>query len=323
MASPNTTAYLRPDLGMSFEEYDLVAELEGFVAAEVLPIFDAAVQNANFGKLAIEQLLKDVDTLRAPGGNYMRDHQRFEQDSFTTVEHGAEEPVDDRESSIYAHILDAELVAAQRARAKVLRALEQEVSAAVFNAATFTGALTTAVTNEWDDAPNATPISDVAGAMDAARLTGGILPNALVINWSVFNNLRQVAEIVERIKYWGGQSPNTTDITAQALAQALGIDRVIVAGGLRNTANEAQPAALGNIWSNELAMICRVPKSNDLREPCMGRLFHYTGDGSTPGATVEQYRDESRRSDIIRSRMDYHAKIIYPQAAHLLSNITT
>jgi len=70
-------------------------------------------------------------------------------------------------------------------------------------------------------------------------------------------------------------------------------------------------------------MVCRVATGNDMREACIGRTFHWGQDGSSVGGTVESYRDEVVRGNVIRVRHDVDEVILYPQAGHLLSNVTT
>jgi hypothetical protein len=70
-------------------------------------------------------------------------------------------------------------------------------------------------------------------------------------------------------------------------------------------------------------MVAKVASTSDPREPCVARVFHWGEDGSTIGATIESYRDEPKRSDVVRSRMDTDEVVMYVEAAHLLDNVTT
>jgi hypothetical protein len=107
------------------------------------------------------------------------------------------------------------------------------------------------------------------------------------------------------------------------LARVFDLDFVIVAGTSKNGAKEGQAATPQQIWSSQYAMVCRVATSNDMREACIGRTFHWGQDGSSVGGTVESYRDEVVRGNVIRVRHDVDEVILYPQAGHLLSNVTT
>jgi hypothetical protein len=107
------------------------------------------------------------------------------------------------------------------------------------------------------------------------------------------------------------------------LAAAFDLDHIIVAGTSKNGAKEGQAASPTQIWSGEYAMVCRVSESADMRDPCIGRTFHFAGDGSSINGTVESYREEQRRGEVIRVRHETAEVLLYPQAGHLLSNITT
>lgn len=326
MPSPTTSlATLRPDLAESFMEFDLEMDARGFVSSRVFPVVEVQSQAGNFGKIPLAQLLQERDTKRAPGSGYARGNFTFDDATYACMEHGAEEPVDDREAKMYAEYFDAETIATLRAFSSVLRNAEKRVADAVFNTSTWTGSgLTTAVTNEWDDSSNATPIIDVEAAVNKVYDGSGLWPNALIVNKKVFRNLRNCDEVINRINSAGaGHASRASDVTEAMLAQVFDLDHIIVAGASRNTAAEGQSATPGQIWSNEYAMVCKIATSGDFREPCIGRTFHWSADGSGIGGAVEEYRDESVRSNVYRVRHDVDEVMLYAQAGHLLSNITT
>ena len=327
MPSPSSSlATQRPDLA-TFLEFDLESEKAGYIATQVFPVINVQSQAGNFGKIPLEQLLQQRDTKRAPGSGYARGNWTFEPAVYATEEHGAEEPVDDREAKMYAEYFQAEQISTMRAFSSVLRNAEQRVADAVFNATTWNGAsLTTAISNEWDvnHTTNAVPITDVEAAVQKVYDNSGLWPNALIINRKVFRNLRNLDQIIDRVESAGAGNPSKpSDITVQMLAQVFDLDYVIVAGTSKNNAKEGQAASPTQIWSSEYAMVCRVSTSPDMRDACIGRTFHWSQDGSSIGGTVESYRDERVRGDVIRVRHDVDEVVLYPQAGHLLSNVTT
>ena len=314
----------RSDLAAAFQEFDVMANAMGFIGPQVLRPVNVARQSGQFAKIPIEQLLQQRDTERAPGSGYARGDFQFETATYATREHGAEEPLDDREREMYADMMDAELLASQRAMSAVLVNAERRCANLLFNTTTWTGAsLTTGVTNEWDNAANATPIANVEAAVQKVYEGSGLWPNALIINRKVFRNLRICDEIQALVDSQNYMDVRAGNITAPDLAAVFGLDFVIVAGGSYNAAKEGQAADPTQIWSDEYAMVAKIATSDDFREPCVGRIFHWTGDGSAMDGRVEQYRDEAVRSDIFRVRHDVDEIVLYPQAAHLLSNITT
>ena len=325
MPSPSTSlATLRPDISESFMEFDLEMDAQGFIANQVFPVIEVASQAGSFGKIPLAQLLEQRDTKRAPGSGYKRGTFKFDDAAYACVEHGAEEPIDDREAKMYANYFNAEVIAGMRAYSSVLRNAEQRVSDAVFNSTTWTGAaLTTAVSIEWSTLATAVPITNVEAAVNKVYDGSGLWPNALIINRKVFRNLRNCAQVIDRITASGAGSPaKASDVTAAMLAAVFDLPYVIVAGSSRNSATEGQTALPVQIWSSEYAMVAKVCTSQDFKEPGIGRTFHWSADGSQIGGATETYRDETVRSDIVRVRHDVAEIVLYAAAGHLLSNIT-
>lgn len=325
MPTPTTSSLnVRSDLA-EFMEFDLESERKGYIATKVLPVVEVALQADNPGRVPLEELLFNADTSRNSGSGYNRGTFKFERFVYATKENGWEEPVDARDEKRYRELLQVDRIANARAQGVVARNQEKRVADLVFNATTWTGAsLTTGVTNEWDDEVNCTPITDVEAAVKKVYENSGLWANALVINRQVFRNLRNSEQIIERIASSGAGSPTkAADITVEMLKAVFDLEHIIVAGASKNSANEGQAATPAQIWSGEYAMVCRVSNSADMRDPCIGRTFHWSEDGSVIGGTIEEYEEIQSRSRIIRVRHDTDEVIMYPQAGHLLSNITT
>lgn len=325
MPSPSSAlSTLRPDLAGSLEEFDLEANQGGFIALQVLPTLEVGKASGHFGKIPLEQLLQNRDTERAPGSGYSRGKWKFEPDTYATAERGAEEPVDDNEAALYRDYFDAELVSAQRARDAVLMGQEQRVAAAVFNATTFSGQVTSCGSGlEWSDYTNSVPIDDVETAVRAIWSRCGLWPNTLILNRFVFRNLRRSAQIIDAIRSSGAGNPTKAeDVTLAMLAAVFDLPKILVAGGAKNSAAEGQAATIANVWSSEYAMVCVTSDSKDIRRPCLGRTFHWGEDGSSIGGTFESYREEQTRSDIIRCRHQVGEKFLHTAAAQLIDNVT-
>lgn len=320
MGSPSASlATLRPDLGGSFEEFNLAMDRSGFIGQQVMPVLEVGAQAATFGKITIESLLRSLPTERAPGSGYNRDAWEFTSDSYATLEHGFEGVVDDREAKMYRDYFDAEMVTAERTRDVVLRNQEIRVAALCQNSSTHTP---TNVSVEWSTIATATPVTDVEGRVQALW-DKGIIANAMVISWKVFRNLRRCEQVIDLLKSDGaGQSVEPNKIGLEQLRQVFALPYIFVGGGHKNTAKAGQSATISGVWSNEYCSILRVPESNDIKEPCFGRILHWGEDGSEVGSAFDSYRDESRRGLVVRNRMDSVEKVLYTEALELLANIT-
>lgn len=325
MPSPmNAVAITRNDLMSSVEEVDVFAERQGFIGLRVMRVLDVAAQADQFGRIPVEQLLQMSDTNRASDGSYPRGEFKFVDDFYATRDRGWEEKVDEREERIYGTWFDAEVLATERAYWKVLANQEQRIAAVLYDTSVFTGAAkTTALSTEWSTHANATPINDVLAAKRKVWVASGLWPNAITINQTQFDNLKLCAQILDALRAAGaGVQATQGNITEAMLAEVLGLKHVLVAKGTKNSANAGQSFSAAEIWSSEYASVCRVAETDAVKEPCVGRTFHWTGDGSVSGGLIESYRDESKRGYIIRCRHEVHEKSIVIEAAHLLSNVT-
>ena len=284
----------------------------GFIGLDVLPAFETPLATGNFSVIPVEQLLQLRDTTRAPGAGYSRGTYTFEQASYTTQEFGAEEPVGDRERQIYAYSFDLERVAAERAVGFVMRQHEQDVADAIMNTATFSNS---AAGVTWGTSATSTPIANVFAAIKSVRSQSGLEANAVVMDLNLFIDCKNSDEVLDRIKFSGGNA-DPANVSAEALAEIFGVDKVLVSRASKNTALQGQPATIAGIFDNTKCFVGRLATGLDLRSACVGRTFVNTNGGSL---VLEQYRDEPRRADIIRARMDFDAKVIYSAAGHIIT----
>lgn len=296
-AKSDSTIY-RPDLGVQVMEY-----VEGvtmpFIGLEVMPIFKTAKQAASYPVIPKEALLKIPDTSRAPRGNYNRGDWTYERGKFGTSEQGWEEPVDDTERALFDQEAPgmADFVATQRGMNHVMRAQEKRIADKVFDSSTFTA---NSITEEWDDASNAVPIDDVNDGIVSFRSACGMLPDALIIAYSTFLDLKNCDQVVDRLKYtFAGIDINR--MSSEQLAAVFNVPRVLIGGAVYDSAGKGLDTVVADLWSNEYAALVKISAGPDLTQPGIGRTFLWTED-SPQNPIVEQYREDQTRSDIFRVR---------------------
>ena len=317
-----STAVLRPLLQTSVGEYS-DSLLSQFMGPDVLPNMMVDAKTGEYGVVPVENVTDQTGTgKRAPGSGYERNESEVETDTYSCQEYGFEEPLDDSNSKDIAQILNAEREIANLIAFRLARVREIRVAAAVFNASTFTA---NAVSVEWDNA-SGTPYQDIQDSiLSLKNAVGGALPPGaeicLAVSEKVYRNMVKTTEIQGKIKGGDGSTidkdPSTTaDIIAtDRLARILGIDKVFH--------SNAQNAA-ADIWNDEYAMlfIRNVGGIQERMQPQMGRSMLWVDD-SPSEFTVEEYREEKRRSGIYRVRHQLDEKIVVAAAGYLLSNITT
>jgi len=317
----NPTAALstqRPDLAESFAQFDQALAAYGYIGAELFPPVDVAQQAGNFGVIPIQTMIATIDTTRAPGAGYNRGQGDLTPKTYSCLENGAEDVIDDREANMYRNYFDGEQMAAIRARDRVLRNYEIRI-AAKFVTGNFGSGFNSAVAVSWKTIASSTPAVDIVTAKKAIYANSGLVANAVAMSWKKWLDLQQSDDLINRIKYAGLLDPQTKTITTAAAAAYFDVDQVLIAGAPKITSNEGATVALGSIWTDDTVFVGRIGRTSDFKEPCIGRTFNWTEDGGSMAGAVESYRDENVRSNVVRVRMDTDENLIYKSAGYLLT----
>lgn len=316
-APTSAVTNLRPDLRDALTEFDLQRNEARMIGLDVMPSIDVDLQAGTFPKIKIESLLRAVATARNSNGTYAQSDFKFDTDTYATEEHGLEVPVDERNKRLYRYLIDSELIAARLSRHGLLLNQEKRIAAAVFNTTTWTP---TNAATAWATIASAVPITDVEARVQSLY-TAGIVANCLIMSWKAFRDLRNTTQVIDRITASGaGQPAKAEDVTIAMLEQVFALEHILVGAAQYNSANEGATPVIAPVWSDGLVAVCRVAAGNGatLEDPCVGRTFHWSADGSQIGGTFESYHVEARRGDVVRNRMETHEKVIYTTANQLI-----
>lgn len=321
MPNPTSgTTIQRPDLGVLAYEYMLEGSQRGFIGMDVMPVFTVPEQSADYPIIPIEAMLKVPNTKRQKRGAYPRGDWEFETGTYACEEHGWEEPVDDTEANLYQRYFDAEMVSAEIAVDHILRDHEKRVASIAQSTSVAVGSGNVSI--EWSTAATAKPRTDVKDAKESMRAASGLMPNAGICSLKVFNNILNTAEIKDAFKYTNPIEIGGMEAQKRLLAQYLGLDRILVGGGLEDTAKKGQAFSLSDIWDDEYFSLAVISSGGQrLREPVLGRTFLWTED-SPSILTTETYREENIRSTIVRVRQNVDEAVIFSGALYVMGNIT-
>lgn len=317
-----STAINRPDLGLVAMEYFLDSSQGGFVAQMVLPVFQTPVATGKYPVIPKEEFLKLVETRRASRAAFARGDWRFKDAQFACEERGFEEPIDDRERKLYEGLyagLDVEQITTMIATDQMLRAYEKRVADLVINEASFTPHTAAA---EWTDKDSADPRADVQAGIEAMEGATGLSPNALIMTKKIFRRVEECAAYIDHLKYTRAVLTESLPARVQLMAQYLDVDRVLLTNAIYNTSKNPDNFTTESIWPDNYAMLARLAtQPRNLKEPCLGRTFLWTG--NTPDMlTTEIYREEQTMSDIIRVRHDTDERFVLEACGYLLKGLS-
>lgn len=123
---------------------------------------------------------------------------------------------------------------------------------------------------QWDQ-PTSTPIADVTNAAVKMASETGFKPNTLVLSPYAFNALKNHEDILDRIKY-----TQKGIVTEDLLATLFGVERVLVAWSVVNSAIKGAADAVDFIYGKH-ALLCYAAPRPALRKPSAGYIFAWTG----------------------------------------------
>jgi hypothetical protein len=311
-----TYATPRPDLGAAYQEYMDSPDMAQFIADAVCPIVESAVQAGNFSRITRESALASASAERAPGAGYSRIEIGAEDDSFSTKEYGLEAVVDDRQRRLYQSDFDHEAATLRQVIRRLKTQREIRVAALIQNTTTWSGS---ALYTDNSGTPWSTVTTDVIGQILAAkekvRAGTGMPPNSLVLSEANLQNLLKNDGIRNRFP---GAELITEAMIRGALASIFGLQKLIVGGAVKNTADEGQTASLSDIWSQTYVMVCRTAMDRDpIDEPCVARTALWVPESPTD-LLVETYREEQVRGEVLRARHDLFEKVRDAAQGHLM-----
>lgn len=146
---------------------------------------------------------------------------------------------------------------------------------------------------------------------DVAGVTG-YEPGVLVLGRDVYRTIKNHPAVIERIKY-----TQTGLITADILASLFGVDKVLVPGGVVNTAKEGAADDIDFIVSRKDMLLVYAADAPSIDQPSGGYGFAWTGLlpglANAFGGVIERGREQLAHSDVLQIRSAYDMKVVAPE----------
>ncbi len=193
---------------------------------------------------------------------------------------------------------------------EAIRLNEEINGAAIITTANITQNTTLSGTSQWSDFANSDPFLAIDQKKTVIRQSTGLPPKEykLLMSEYTYLTVRNHPKLIDRVKYTqaGGRKPLTED----ELAEAFGVAKVVVAGGMKQNTPEGRTDSLTYIWGKNVLMFYAAARPSK-RQATLGYTFVWMvkvgGDGrmrgdlgaNTGGFLVRRYRYERRRSDVI------------------------
>jgi len=287
----------------------------GLIGAEVLPLLPVPAKSGQYLKVQLAQadLLNNDSKPRGASSDYARAVRAFGTDTYDTIEYGLEELIDDGFRADADRFFDLEASSARFLLRQIKLGHEKRVSDILFAGTTpFTTADQSAISAYTTaNLANIDVAGDVAGARTELNKLG-YEANTVIMSAPVFERIRRTTKLQNQ--FFGVVSDTKGRLLAEAeIAAALGVERVLVGRAAINSANKNKTYSGGFIVPNTQIIVANV-QSGQFTAGGIGRTLVWSADA--PGGFVsESYRDEARRSNVLRVRMNTSEKLIDANAA--------
>ena len=282
----------------------------GLIGAEIFPLLPVPAKSGQYLKVQLAQadLLNNDSKARDAGSGYARAIRAFGTDTYDTVEFGLEELIDDGFRADADRFFDLEASSARFLLRQLKLGHEKRIND-IINAGTtpFTTSDQSAIS-----AYTSTNLGniDVAGDVANARTELnklGYEANTVIMSAPVFERIRRTTKLQNQ--FFGVISDTGARLLSEAeIAAALGVQKVLVGRAAINSANKNKAYSGGFVFSNSYITVANV-QSGQFTSGGIGRTLVWSADA--PGGFVsESYRDEARRSNVLRVRMNTAEKLI-------------
>jgi len=290
-----------------------IQSADNFIATKVFPIVPVDKQSNLYFKYTKEDWFRDDARLRADGSEAATSGYGLTTDNYYADVYAVKKAVGDQTMANFDNPLDPMRDAAKFTAQLILNRMENQFVTDWFTTGIwgtdYTGVAGTPSTNEfkqWSDLANSDPIQDIEIAKGKILSTTGFEANKLVLGYDAYRVLRNHPDIIDRVKYTGRDVPDT-----QYLAQLFGVDEVLVAKAVKNTASEGQTGSFSFSFG-KAAMLVYAPSNPSLLTPSAGYSFQWRGVSEGLGLTVgtKQYRLEQNAATYIESQIAFDNKLV-------------
>jgi len=312
MSNP-TLSQVHVDAILTNASVAYIQNADNFIASKVFPIVPVDKQSDLYFKYTKEDWFRDDARVRADGAEAAVSGYGLTTDSYFADVYAVKKAVGDQLMANFDTPLDPLRDAAKFTSQLLMNRMEAQfitdyVTTGIWGT-DYTGVAGSPSAGEfkqWSDTANSDPIEDIEEAKADILSATGFEANKLVLGYEVYKTLRNHPDIIDRVKYTGRDVPDT-----QYLAQLFGLDEVLVAKAVKNTAAEGQTGSFDFTFGKTALLVHSAPQPS-LLAPSAGYIFQWRGVSEGLGLTVgtKQYRLEQNAATYVESQLAFDNKLV-------------
>jgi hypothetical protein len=312
MANP-TQSQVHVDAILTNASVAYIQSADNFIANKVFPIVPVDKQSDLYFKYTKEDWFRDDAQVRADGAEAAVAGYGLTTDNYYADVYAVKKAIGDQLMANFDSPLDPLRDGAKFTAQLILNRMEAQFVSDFIKTGVwgtdYTGVSGTPSAGEfkqWSDLANSDPIQDIEAGKTEILSTTGFEANKLVLGYEAYSVLRNHPDIIDRVKYTGRDVPDT-----QYLAQLFGLDEVLVAKSVKNTAKEGQTGVYDFTFGKSALLVHSAPNPG-LLMPSAGYSFQWRGVSEGLGLTVgtKQYRLEQNAATYVESQVAFANKLV-------------
>lgn len=261
---------------------------QGFIADQIFPVIPVQKETNFYYVWPREEWLRLKNAERSRGTAAKKINTTVSTDTYAAKNYalGIDAPWEDLSNSddaLELRVSNANLI-------KDSLTLNWEDRMAVLIGNTSNHGSSTVLAANYDNQGATDPVRDIDVGLESIRSTTGVDANVMIISMQSWRRLRRHPNMIEFIR-GKGDNVGGGAVTAQQVANAFEIDKVLIGRGIKNTADEGAAGQYTAIWSNNLALL-HVARTPGRMTPTYGYTFQWTPQGFPAPFTVRTLNDE-------------------------------
>jgi len=287
----------------------------GLIGAEVLPLLNVPAKSGTYLKATLAGAdLRNADALKRDiASEYASITRSYTSQSYTTQETGLIEYIDDALKSDLNRFFQIEASSAKFLLRQLKLSHEKRVADLLWASTTpfATADQTRAVAYLEGNLTTINAPADVAAAKLSLNKLG-YEANAVLMSANVFERIRR-STLLQNMFFGVISDVGPRLLSEQQVAAGLGVEKVLIGRAARNTANK-NLAYSGSFIIPDTKIIVANLQGGEFTAGGVGRTLVWADDA--PGGFIsETYRDDARRSNVLRVRMNTAEVVIDANAA--------
>ena len=278
-----------------------------FIARRVLPIKTVAKQSDRFFKFVAADFARDDAQLRQAGEESNGSGFTLSNDTYFAEKYALHVDLSYDELVNQDEAVELEANSVEFLAHQMLIKHERIFAAVCWATGVWAENVTGAATTKWDDYTGSNPIQVIDRAKRNVHLKSFKTPNKLILGHDVYLALKEHPDLVSRVQYTSDASIDTT-----LMARRFGVDEVIVAKGVLNSASEGKDATMGYLLDPKSALLLHSPPSVGRMTAAAAVSFAWTGAPNLPrpmGVVSRRFEMDELQSRRIETEIAVDVKI--------------